>query len=110
MAAGGQSVTKIFSRLTLMESIEPIQNVPATDQIDLRERRVAGHVLVRENAVLAKSAADLIARQSGRKIRRQEFRRHIPRDVLRINSRPGLTQRGIIEIRTKNRDGNRDRS
>ena len=75
------------------------QEIPAAQDVQLRERRVHDEILRRKDHHLPDLLPHTVAVILFREEPRQSLRRHIPRDVLREETLPRLVDGIIVQIR-----------
>ena len=82
--------------------IEVDQHVAATDQVELRERRIADHILFGEHHQIAHLLADAIGVLPMDEIAAEQIARDVGGNALRVNARPGERQGVVIDVRREN--------
>lgn len=80
------------------------QHVAATDQVQVREGRVHGHVLPGEEAHVANPFIHLVGTVHLRKKPPQTLGRHVNQDVLVINAAAGFFDAAFVQVRGKDLD------
>src|SRR5260370_4239404 len=77
------------------------QQIPATDEIGVRKRRIVDYRLTGENKTLADRFADLKSSIDANEEAAQAFRRDILRDEIRVGSRSSPIQSAVADVRAK---------
>ena len=78
------------------------EQVPATDEVELRERRILRHVLAREHAHVAHGFADLKAAAVLDEKPPPPRHRHNRRDARRVDAGPRFVDRRLANVRGEN--------
>ncbi len=84
--------------LLLRPRLEVNQQVPATDQVHARERRVAQDILPREHAQLPEALAHPVAAVLFHKETPQPFRRDLVHQALEVKPVAGFHQQRLVEV------------
>src|SRR5260370_16438851 len=77
------------------------QQIPATDEIGVRKRRIVDYRLTGENKTLADRFADLKSSIDANEEAAQAFRRDILRDEIRVGSRSSPIQSAVADVRAE---------
>ena len=85
-------------QLLLEDRLEINQDVAAADEIELRKGRVAGHVLLREDAHVADRLGDLIVLPLLGEVPPEPLGRHVERDVLEVPACPRALDRRLARV------------
>ncbi|HWJ06406.1 MAG TPA: hypothetical protein VNS57_11570, partial [Steroidobacteraceae bacterium] len=99
-AAGHQRVVEQRDQLALQVAIEIDQQVATADQVELRERRVLDHVLLREDKQVAQVLLDPVGAPLGvvREKAREPLLRDVGRDARRVNARARLLDGLAVDV------------
>ena len=90
--------------MLLQLPVQVDQNVPAHDEIEPRERGIAGEIVPGEDAHVAQNLGDAIAAVGLREEALQPLRRHIGGDMGRVRSTASLFDGGLADVCRKNLD------
>src|SRR5687768_15123995 len=82
------------------------QNVAATDEIELREGRILGHILLGENAHRADAFTDLEARIEPREEAPEPLGRNVVTDAFRVDSGTRAFEGQVADVGAEDLNGN----
>lgn len=104
VAARLQRVMKHRDHALLKHGFEIDQDVAATDQVQLGERRIFCQVLPREHAQVAHGLVDLVSAVVFHEELFQALGRHVGADIFEVNARPGLFDCFLADVGSKDLD------
>ena len=89
----------------LQGQVQVDQHIAATDQIQMGKGRIVGEVVPRKDTQVPDRLADLVMMIDAHEEMAEPFLRHVHLDVVRVNSRPGLLQGGVVDVGGQDLDG-----
>src|SRR6186997_2856880 len=98
IASWSQRVVQERDQLALQIGVEVDQHVPASDQIDPREGRIADQIMRRKDAHIADRFGDLIETPILDEEARQLLAGNMLDDALVVPALPGYLQRVLVNV------------
>jgi hypothetical protein len=97
-AAWDEGVVERSKDSLLQRRSEVDEEVAATDEVDARERRIAGDVVAGEDAAIPQQPANVVPAFHGGEEPIEPLRRHLPTDCRRVCAAARDLERGIAQI------------
>src|SRR5262245_66670743 len=91
--------------LFLQNRLEVDQQIAATDQVHMRERRIGDDVLSREDAHVAERLADAVTSLRLDEEAAQSLRRDVLHDILRVEAGARYLNAPFVEVGDEHLDG-----
>ena len=104
-AVGIERVMQDRQHATLKGVVHVDEDIPATHQIEARERRIARHVVPREDAQIADAFADLVMAVDADEESAEPLGRDVDLDVVDVDPGPGPLEGRVVDVGGEDLDG-----